>query len=168
MRINLKLVLVCLSLAVFFITITFWSRCGDLSLPKSFLPKWDSRRFYEGTKLFLPSDTNKFQQKFSFPSRQPGNQPGETIEEIECLINQKYTIQCRREGDEVYLPFSFLHDYFEVFGTISSTVKGTNRFEWSHTNAKVNYPKETYDPKGIFMYFENYNVEVNPMSCYRV
>ncbi|KAG4073608.1 hypothetical protein HA402_000832 [Bradysia odoriphaga] len=136
MRINLKVVLVCLCLAVFFITITFWSRCGDLSLPKSFLPKWDSRRFYEG------------------------NQQGESIEEIECLINQKYSVSCRREGDEVYLPFSFLHDYFEVFGTISSTVKGTNRFEWSHTNAKVNYPKEAYDPKGIFMYFENYNVEM--------
>lgn len=93
------------------------------------------------------------------------NQPGETIEEIECLINQKYSVSCRREGDEVYLPFSFLHDYFEVFGTLSSTVKGTNRFEWSHTNAKVNYPKETYDPKGIFMYFENYNVEVNYLFC---
>lgn len=62
------------------------------------------------------------------------------------------------------MPFSFLHDYFEVFGTLSSTVKGTNRFEWSHTNAKVNYPKETYDPKGIFMYFENYNVEVNDLT----
>lgn len=75
-------------------------------------------------------------------------------------------MSCRREGDEVYLPFSFLHDYFEVFGTLSSTVKGTNRFEWSHTNAKVNYPKETYDPKGIFMYFENYNVEVKMIQCF--
>lgn len=147
-------------MAVFFITITFWSRCGDLSLPRSFLPKWDSRRFYEGkpneTKEKKNPQTTILLQKFTYL----GNQPGETIEDIECLINQKYTIPCRREGDEVYLPFSFLHDYFEVFGTLTSTVKGTSRFEWSHTNAKVNYPKETYDPKGIFMYFENYNVEV--------
>lgn len=38
----------------------------------------------------------------------------DTIEEIDCLINQEYTVSCRREGDEIYVPFSFLHDYFEV------------------------------------------------------
>lgn len=37
---------------------------------------------------------------------------------------------------------------------------GGQRFEWSHSNAKINYPKAQYDPKGIFMYFENYNVEM--------
>lgn len=48
----------------------------------------------------------------------------------------------------------------QVFGSLSTTVKGTPRFDWAHSNAKVNYPKGTYDPKGIFMYFENYNVEM--------
>ena len=66
-----------------------------------------------------------------------------------------------REGEEVYVPFSFLHDYFEVFGSFAATGKGSQRFDWSHSNAKVNFPKGSYDPKGIFMYFENYNVEVS-------
>lgn len=47
MRLNLKVVLVFLCVAVFFITITFWSQCGDISLAPGFLHKWD-RRIYGG------------------------------------------------------------------------------------------------------------------------
>lgn len=79
---------------------------------------------------------------------------------VDCVINQEYSVSCIQDGDEVYVPFSFLRDYFEVFGSLSTIGKGPAKFEWSHSNAKVNYPKEIYDPKGIFMYFENYNVEV--------
>lgn len=71
----------------------------------------------------------------------------------------EYSISCRREGDEVFLPFTFLYKYFEVYGSLS-TVDGVARFDWSHSYGKINYPKATYDPHGIFMYFENYNVEV--------
>jgi hypothetical protein len=35
-------------------------------------------------------------------------------EEIDCQINGEYSIGCRKEGGEIYLPFSFLHKYFEV------------------------------------------------------
>lgn len=80
-------------------------------------------------------------------------------EEIDCYINQEYSISCRKEGDEVYLPFSFLYKYFEVYGSLS-TVDGVARFDWAHSYGKVNYPKASYDPHGIFMYFENYNVEM--------
>lgn len=58
------------------------------------------------------------------------------------------------------MPFSFIRDYFEVYGSLNTMGKGPPKFEWNHSNAKINYPKGTYDPKGIFMYFENYNVEV--------
>lgn len=34
------------------------------------------------------------------------------------------------------------------------------RFDLSHSYGKINYPKANYDPHGIFMYFENYNVDV--------
>lgn len=79
---------------------------------------------------------------------------------MDCVINQEYSIACLQEGDEVYVPFTFLHEYFEVYGSLSQVGKGPPRFDWAHSNAKVNYPKGTYDPRGIFMYFENYNVEV--------
>ena len=32
-------------------------------------------------------------------------------------------------------------------------------FDFKHSFSKVNFPKQKYDSKGIFMYFENYNVE---------
>ena len=34
--------------------------------------------------------------------------------EIECVINEEYTVNCRREGNDVYMPFSFISKYFEV------------------------------------------------------
>ncbi|XP_059620209.1 D-glucuronyl C5-epimerase B [Phlebotomus argentipes] len=134
MRLNLKFVLGLLCLVVL-ATFSLWTQCGDSALGRSLVPKWDRRSFSGGQQ-----------------------QPDQT-EEIDCFINQEYTISCRKEGDEVYLPFSFLHKYFEVYGSLS-TVDGTTRFDWAHSYGKVNYPKSVYDPRGIFMYFENYNVEM--------
>lgn len=84
----------------------------------------------------------------------------QAVEDIECIINNQYTIGCKKNADEVYLPFSFLNKYFEVYGSLV-TEAGATRFDWSHSYGKVNHPKSNYDSKGIFMYFENYNVEVS-------
>lgn len=75
------------------------------------------------------------------------------------MINQEYSIGCRKEGDEIYMPFSFIKKYFEVYGSLSN-IEGVTHFDWNHSYGKVNLPRTIYDPKGIFMYFENYNVEV--------
>lgn len=80
-------------------------------------------------------------------------------EEIDCDINGEYVIGCKKEGTEIYIPFSFLHKYFEVYGKLA-TADGLQRFEWSHSYSKVYHPKSKYDPRGVYMYFENYNVEV--------
>lgn len=48
---------------------------------------------------------------------------------------------------------------FQVYGKLA-TYDGYERFEWSHSYSKVYYPKGKYDSRGVFMYFENYNVEV--------
>ena len=34
--------------------------------------------------------------------------------EVDCVINGDYPIKCRKEGSEVFLPFSFIQNYFEV------------------------------------------------------
>lgn len=139
MRVNLKVSLVCLSIAAALITLSVWTRCvGD-----------------------LPSFAHRFEVISS--DRQAGrNEHGsgdiQSFEELDCNINGEYTIGCRREGEEVYLPFSFLHKYFEVYGKLA-TYDGYERFEWSHSYSKVYYPKSRYDPRGVFLYFENYNVE---------
>ena len=33
---------------------------------------------------------------------------------IPCNINGDYMVHCLRDGDEVYVPFSFIKKYFEV------------------------------------------------------
>ena len=37
---------------------------------------------------------------------------------VDCLINDEYTVHCCKEADEVYMPFSFIRDYFEVNGCL--------------------------------------------------
>ncbi|XP_052860948.1 D-glucuronyl C5-epimerase B [Anopheles cruzii] len=134
MRLNPKFLL-SLCVAVTLITFALWAYCG--------LYLWLTFSTSPHSKELLPSTGDLFEQ----------------TEEIDCIINQEYAIGCRKEGDEVYLPFSFLQKYFDVYGSLN-VVDGSRRFDWTHSYGKVNYPKGGYDPRGIFMYFENYNVEM--------
>ncbi|GAB6023654.1 hypothetical protein CHUAL_008421 [Chamberlinius hualienensis] len=83
------------------------------------------------------------------------------VEKIECVINDDYSIPCQRDDEgEVFVPFSFLKKYFEVYGKMTSSgVDGAEHFEWQHSYSKYFIPKIKYDPKGSFMNFENFNVE---------
>ncbi|XP_014255745.1 D-glucuronyl C5-epimerase B [Cimex lectularius] len=138
MRINLKLTILCICICLTILSVSIWTRCGGEipSFPSSF--KDESVR-------------SKIQSAIG--------SEGSGLEEIECHINGEYSVPCRKEGDEVYLPFSFIHKYFEVYGKIA-IYDGYERFEWSHSYSKVYYPKGKYDPRGVFLYFENYNVEL--------
>lgn len=46
----------------------------------------------------------------------PGGDPV-SYRPLECVINEEYTVNCRREANEVYLPFSFIQKYFEVWNS---------------------------------------------------
>ncbi len=91
-------------------------------------------------------------------------QQGIKYQEIDCLINDEYSIQGRREGDEVYIPFNFVEKYFEVYGKIAE-YDGYDRFEWQHSNAKV-YQQEPYKSDNVFMSFNHYNVEARDRVKY--
>lgn len=147
-RVNLKLMLFLLCIIVICMTLPLWMKCGEVIYArKSHSIDWNSKK---------PSNSV------------PGLATGDLLdhgtdvqgfEEIDCSINGEYTVSCRKEGGEVYVPFSFLNKYYEVFGKLA-TYDGYERFEWSHSYSKIYKPKGKYDPKGVFMYFENYNVEV--------
>ncbi|XP_061856139.1 D-glucuronyl C5-epimerase [Colius striatus] len=85
--------------------------------------------------------------------------PAPKYEEIDCLINEEHTVKGRREGNEVFLPFSWVEKYFEVYGRIAQ-YDGYDRFEFSHSYSKVYTQRAPYHPDGVFMSFEGYNVEV--------
>ncbi|XP_011881313.1 PREDICTED: D-glucuronyl C5-epimerase [Vollenhovia emeryi] len=129
MRLNFKTILLILVVATVSFLLGSWNNCGSL--------------------LFHAA---KYQHKDRL-NTETGYQ------EIDCLINGDYSIGCRKEGDEVYIPFSFIHKYFEIYGKLA-TYDGLERFEWLHSYSKIVSPKGKYDPRGVFMTFENYNVEV--------
>lgn len=81
-----------------------------------------------------------------------------SYEQIDCNINGEYIIQCRTDGDEVYLPFQFIERYFEVYGKLTNDA-GLKRFDWSHSYATVYFPKQPYNSRGVFTHFQNYKVE---------
>ncbi|BES96491.1 D-glucuronyl C5-epimerase C-terminus [Nesidiocoris tenuis] len=128
----------CVCICLVFLSVSIWTRCGG-EIP-SFSPSFRIESFRRAQSL------------------NSGNENG-AFEEIDCHINGDYSIPCRKEGDEVYLPFSFIHKYFEVYGKMA-VYDGYMRFEWSHSYSKVYFPKGRYDPRGVFLYFENYNVEL--------
>lgn len=95
-----------------------------------------------------------------------GNRPVK-YEEIECVINGDYSVEGRKEGNEVYMPFSFIQNYFEVYGSIE-TSDGYERFSFHHSYQDdfPTGPQPRYSPSGVFMSFDLYSVEDrNRVKC---
>ena len=67
------------------------------------------------------------------------------FKEIPCVIEGGENISCRQEGSEVFVPFSFLRDHYEVHGSLQTGSRYSNEeealqgdvFVWQHTNSKV-------------------------------
>lgn len=149
-RVHYKtLIVICALLSL--VTVVLWNRCtserGSRSLPRPFLPP-------SGT-----GSSGAAQQQAQPPEAPPVAGAGVRYEEVDCLINEDVTIRGRREGGEVFLPFSWVEKYFEVYGKLVQ-YDGYERFEFSHSYSKVYGQREAYRPDGVFMSFEGYNVEV--------
>ncbi|GFS25486.1 D-glucuronyl C5-epimerase [Elysia marginata] len=43
-----------------------------------------------------------------------GQRSNSSLNLIKCSVNGVYTIDCRKDNDEVYMPVSFVEKYFEV------------------------------------------------------
>ncbi|XP_057185938.1 glucuronic acid epimerase a [Triplophysa rosa] len=146
-RINHKtLVIICAIFAL--ITILLWNKCSsDKDLSTQIRPQLESAPTPE-----------KEEEKGQSPEAPPGSKEV-TYEQIDCLINEDVIIKGRREGGEVYLPFSWVERYFDVYGHLVQ-YDGMERFEFSHSYSRVYAQREPYHPDGVFMSFEGYNVEV--------
>ena len=87
------------------------------------------------------------------------------FDNITCVVNKEVSknvgakfspkyMGCKTDGREVYVPFSFLKNYYEARGEMNK-----EGFEISHSYSKVFSPKSKYDPRGQFMHFKSFNVE---------
>lgn len=161
MRLNLKSFLFALIAFVVFTGVVLYYFFSDFLFPHNLVQSWDHRQ-----NIHDDHDSKIIANGLHSISA--------PLQNIECWINQEYSIPCKHstENHEVYVPFSFLRSYFDINGamvsvTSSSIIDNNNggnsvvsRFAWSHSNAKINVPKGKYDTRGRFAYFENYNVEV--------
>lgn len=159
-RVNYKTLIVICALFTL-VTVLLWNRCSsDRAGP---FPHGLAQR-----RAAAESDPGRAQSEEASPQEQQrappvagafNKAPGPKYEEIDCLINEEHTVKGRREGNEVFLPFSWVEKYFEVYGKIAQ-YDGYDRFEFSHSYSKVYTQRAPYHPDGVFMSFEGYNVEV--------
>ncbi|KAI8795366.1 D-glucuronyl C5-epimerase [Biomphalaria glabrata] len=138
------------------ITICFWSTCATRPLEVGS----EDRAEYDSQGNFI---LTKYHKRGTNSINGEGVESMQVIHpdeyhELECNINSETTIKCRREGNEIYMPFSFIKNYFEVFGEVQET-DGYERFEFHHSNSIVHPPRPTYTPGSVFMAFDYYNVE---------
>ncbi|XP_029420890.1 D-glucuronyl C5-epimerase isoform X2 [Nannospalax galili] len=177
-RVNYKtLIIIC---ALFtFVTVLLWNKCSSDKAIQ--FPRHLSGGFrVDGLEKRTASESNHYvnhmakqQLEEAFPQEQQKAPPvvggfngnagskvlGLKYEEIDCLINDEHTIKGRREGSEVFLPFTWVEKYFDVYGKVVQ-YDGYDRFEFSHSYSKVYAQRAPYHPDGVFMSFEGYNVEV--------
>lgn len=81
--------------------------------------------------------------------------PQDRLNNIKCDINGEKTIKCKKIKDEIYLPWSFVKRYFEVFGEMGKD----DTFNFHHASSIVHPPQATYGPGSMFMAFDHYTVE---------
>ncbi|KTF91257.1 hypothetical protein cypCar_00003491 [Cyprinus carpio] len=147
-RVHYKtLIVICALLSL--LTVVLWNKCTSEKALR-FLPRHPQPP---------PSPKIDSHPQQPQPPEPPPVVGGVRYEEIDCLINDDVTIKGHREGSEVYLPFSWMEKYFEVYGKVVQ-YDGYDRFEFSHSYSKVYAQREPYHPSGVFMSFEGYNVEV--------
>ncbi|XP_064336852.1 D-glucuronyl C5-epimerase isoform X2 [Camelus dromedarius] len=171
-RVNCKtLIVICALFSL--VTVLLWRKCSSNKAVQS--PRHLSSGFRVDAleKGAAASESDSVvgrvaqQSAEAFPQEQQRAPPvvggskglGLKYEEIDCLINDEHTIKGRREGNEVFLPFTWVEKYFDVYGKVVQ-YDGYDRFEFSHSYSKVYTQRAPYHPDGVFMSFEGYNVEV--------
>lgn len=106
-RISLKLLLLVFTIVVICTTLSYWSNCGvgPPLAPPQLRPQEPCAPLplqKTGLDLFEEDD----------------NDQGRDLNDIDCSINDEYSVPCKQEKGEVYVPFSFLRKYFEVYGKV--------------------------------------------------
>ncbi|CAM1311944.1 GLCE (predicted) [Pycnogonum litorale] len=158
-KIMLRVVLCAIVISAVLVTLTFWTRCGDMPLNANAIGSSIGHRSnidaYDYDEITTLADKQKMNDQ-NFNAKQD-------VSDISCVINNEYNVPCKEDtGGEVYVPFSFLHDYFEVYGErVDGKKKGEKpHFDWQHSYSKIFKPRGMYSPTGVFMSFEHYNVEI--------
>lgn len=82
------------------------------------------------------------------------------VEQIDGIVNGEKKFTARLEGGEAYVPFSFVKEYFDIYGEVQD-LAGSSLLDWRHSYSEVHYTKPgiVYQTKDPFLWFETYHVE---------
>ncbi|XP_028393694.1 D-glucuronyl C5-epimerase B-like [Dendronephthya gigantea] len=167
-RLNIALVIICLGAVLF-----TWNRCQVAQLesrPALLVDDPSTRQIkgekYDRDKAKLGYDdagleNNENDEDGTKDERDSEHITGKELsyKNIEVLVNGETKIQGHLENKEVYIPFSFIRDYFEIEGKIVRD-DFKKQFHVRHTSYEYFTPNtHTYEPNGSFLWFVNYNVE---------
>ncbi|XP_074655542.1 D-glucuronyl C5-epimerase B-like isoform X2 [Tubulanus polymorphus] len=148
MRLNPRLLLLAVIAVGVFMTFSIWTRCGgDIS-------KQDNN-FYRDRNTKRDENVQSSSHHLQGVEDNSRSSPSP----IDVNVNNEYIVQGILQNNDVYIPFSFLNKYFEVYGRIIQQ-DGIPRFEWQHSYSTFYRPTKKYTTDGIFMTFNHYNVEV--------
>ncbi|XP_041378437.1 D-glucuronyl C5-epimerase B-like [Gigantopelta aegis] len=142
-----------------FLSVCLWSQCNHGNLPSR-----QDQNFYRDDlaadrRIQGNFDTEQFHQR-GIHTNSLNPEQEVKYHAIDCIINGEYNrpVKCRRDNGDIYVPFDFIKNYFEVYGKLE-TGDGYEHLAFSHVNSMVHPPRNTYSPSGIFMSFEFYHVE---------
>ena len=79
---------------------------------------------------------------------------------IDVIVNGGKKLEGRLIENEAYVPFSFVKDYFDIYGDLQE-LDGKTVLDWRHSYSDIHHPKAgvVYETKDPFLWFEHYHVE---------
>ena len=84
------------------------------------LNKWETDKTDEDYQLKKESEKRKFENLTCFVNREVSKNIG--------VKHSSKNVQCRTDGSEVFVPFSFLSQNYEVRGSLVNNNRGRNIF----------------------------------------
>ena len=76
---------------------------------------------------------------------------------VQIRVNNRETIKGYNHGKDLYIPFSFIQKYFDIYGKF--TDEKLTRFEWKHSNVYLNrhltVSSYEYNPLGVYLDMDN-------------
>ena len=83
------------------------------------------------------------------------------FQKLDIYVNGERTIEGRldSEKDEAFVPFSFVKEYFEIYGDVKIDENDRQFLEWKHSYSEVKHLDAKYNHKGPFLWFRHYHVE---------
>lgn len=113
------------------------------------------------SKIIAKTSNEEDEQSVGTELNKPANRnvcPSE--ERIDVVVNGEKKLDGRLVGSEAFVPFSFVKEYFDIYGELQE-VDGRTVLDWRHSYSEVHSvkPGTVYETKGPFLWFETYHVE---------